>query len=260
VKKFAFFLILFLLLAGLASARELSPKEKAGIKTKIVRLNHEITRLRLKLARTKGKNRAPLLDKIDWLQVQAQKLKKKLPPKPAAPSAGRRVRQTPLEAISTHESEEQLISPEVSPLQKPKKIQYELGGVVGLFAGGNALLGETRIPLKFTLGPTTSLFRLSGGLVQSREQDQKYVPLNLDLVLVFPPGWFSGVENYLGAGLNYIVTMSGRKSGTLGGELFYGVQSEGFGGVVFGELGYAMLRTGFSLSQKGMTVLVGYRR
>jgi len=53
--------------------------------------------------------------------------------------------------------------------------------------------------------------------------------------------------------------MSGRKQGTIGGEIFYGVESTGFGGIVFGELGYGLLRTGFSPSNRGVTVLVGYR-
>jgi hypothetical protein len=68
------------------------------------------------------------------------------------------------------------------------------------------------------------------------------------------------VENYLGVGLNYLVLTTGRRSGTVGGEAFYGIQSEGFGGMVFGEIGYAIMRTGFSASYKGASVLAGYRK
>jgi hypothetical protein len=69
----------------------------------------------------------------------------------------------------------------------------------------------------------------------------------------------TGVENYLGAGLNYTVLTTGRVMGDLGGQVFYGVDSNGFGGTLFCEVGLAMLRTGFSPSQRGVTLLFGYR-
>jgi hypothetical protein len=76
----------------------------------------------------------------------------------------------------------------------------------------------------------------------------------------FPPDWFSGVENYLGFGLNYVVLTTGRVSGSAGGQVLYGVESEGFDGRLFGEIGYGIVRTGFSASQRGLTVMAGYRR
>ena len=88
---------------------------------------------------------------------------------------------------------------------------------------------------------------------------RRFAPVMFDIVLNFPAGWFTGVENYLGGGLNYVVKMTGQTAGTVGGQIFYGIESEGFGGKLFGEIGWAALRTGFSPSQKGTTILFGYR-
>jgi len=45
-----------------------------------------------------------------------------------------------------------------------------------------------------------------------------------------------------------------------GGQIFYGVEGAGFNGILFGEVGYAILRTGFSDARKGTIVQVGFRR
>src|SRR3989344_5515046 len=142
-----------------------------------------------------------------------------------------------------------------------KKITYNLavGVSTGLFAGATGVLGEVRLPLRIVFGPASLGLRAAGGYLQSASADLRYIPVCADAIFNFPPGWFSGVDNYVGAGLNYIALMSGRKQGTIGGEIFYGVESTGFGGIVFGELGYGLLRTGFSPSNRGVTVLVGYR-
>ena len=71
--------------------------------------------------------------------------------------------------------------------------------------------------------------------------------------------WCVSVENYVGGGLNYVVLTSGRVSGSLGGQLFYGIESKGFNGILFGELGIGILRTGFSPDHQGLTLLLGYR-
>jgi hypothetical protein len=144
--------------------------------------------------------------------------------------------------------------------QKGKRLEFEIGGSVGLFAGTTALLGELRFALPHIIGPATTSFRVAGAYAQSEDSSRRYAPLCVDGILNFPAGWFTGVDNYLGAGVNYVVQTSGRKSGSFGTEVFYGVDGEGFGGRLFGELGYGYLNTGFGPSHQGMTVLVGYRR
>jgi hypothetical protein len=225
-------------------------------------LQKDNERLKKKLPTAKAQQlRTDILDKIDANTGKINKLKKKLPPAPAAkpkalPSQGAVPLVTPEAGL-----EEGPASAEAESGAKVRigGIKYEVGAVYGFFAGATTFLGEVRVPLRFVFGPATTALRLATGLAQSRDADKRYVPVNLDLVFNFPPGWFTGVENYIGCGLNYVALMSGRQPGTIGGELFYGVVSDGFGGVVFGELGYAMLRSENNPSHKGVTALVGYR-
>ena len=141
-----------------------------------------------------------------------------------------------------------------------KRFRFEVGMVGGLLSSATGLGGEFRFPLPYIIGPTTTALRTSLGYYQSEDSSRRYVPLQVDAVFYFPPGWFTGVHNYLGVGLNYIVLTTGRTSGTIGGQVFYGVESPGFGGKLFAEMGYGYLRTGFSAAQKGTTLLIGFRK
>lgn len=252
MSKFLVPLIAVSLLVGTGFAQELDQKE---VKARIVKLQREITRLKKKANQQKDKKkRIEVYKIIGGYEAEVGKLERRLKPKVPQPVQVEAPPAIP-EAIE--------IIPEVEEkkvVEIPRRLGFEVGGVAGLFSGASALMGEARFPLHFIFGPATTLFRVSTGLAQSRDADRRYVPVNIDLVFNFPPGWFTGVENYLGAGLNYVVLTSGRVSGTIGGQLFYGVQSEGFGGVVFGEMGYGMLCTGFAASHKGTTIMVGYRK
>ena len=260
-KKIFLWLSILALLAGVVFAQALSPKEIAGHKAQIAKNQKEIARLKKKLAVTKDKKlKIVIMDKIDLFQGQINKINNKLYPK----KAGKKAPVAPVEPFPTIEAmpEEMGVSPEAEAELKParRSFKHEVGGAFGFFAGATTLMGEVRFPLSYVIGPATTSLRLATGLAQSRETDRRFVPLNFDVILDFPPGWLSGVENYLGAGLNYVALTTGGKAGTVGGEIFYGVQSEGFDGMVFGELGYGILRTGFSASHKGATALFGYRK
>ncbi|MBN3032648.1 MAG: hypothetical protein JW873_00955 [Candidatus Saganbacteria bacterium] len=233
-------------------------------KAEIVKLQKDVARLtkKLKFIRSK-KQKDEIQVRIKWEKAKIAQLKEILYPKaPPRPAPKRVFPPSTVEAIATVESfPEEMVSAEV---RKPERrrligIQPEVGCLGGVFAGAGGFFAEGRLPLKRSFGPATTALRLSAGYVQTNSADRRYVPVNLDLILNFPPGWFSGVENYLGGGLNYVALTSGRTQGTVGGELFYGIQSDGFGGIVFGEIGYALLRTGFSPSSKGLTVAVGFR-
>ncbi len=255
-KKLMLFLLMFLLLAGFSLAQALSPKEIANYKAQIAKNQKEIARLKKKLAATKDKEmRIIIMDKIDSFQGQINKMERQLSPKPAP---------QPKVFVPKVIPFTEAITEEVSVKEEEKKIKtvsrYEIGAVYGFFAGATAFLLEARFPVGLVLGPATTSFRISSGLAQSSDASRRYVPLNLDAVFNFPPGWFTGVDNYIGAGLNYVVLTSDQKSGTVGGEIFYGVASEGFDGIIFGEIGYAYLRTGFSPSHRGLSCLVGFRK
>ena len=254
------FLIGMVFLLNASFAQKLGEKETAQIKQQILKLQKEIGRLSDKLGKTKSKTeRDVITDKIDLFRGRIKNLNKKLEPKPILKPGMPAV--TPEAVIAVEGAEESALSAEAESKVKQiaKRFRYEAGGATGVFAGATTLTGEIRIPFGLILGPATTAFRISTGLAQSRDTSLRYVPLNLDFILNFPPGWFTGVENYIGAGANYVALMSGGKQGTVGGEIFYGIQSDGLGGIIFGELGWGILRTGFSPSHKGVTVLIGYR-
>jgi hypothetical protein len=127
-------------------------------------------------------------------------------------------------------------------------------GVMGVNAG---LIFPQRIP---KIGPSSSALRITCGLAQNLDGKRKYLPLAVDGILNFPAGWITGEDSYVGVGINYTLLTTGRKAGTFGGEIFYGVVSEGFGGNIFGELGYGALRSGISPQQDGVSLLVGYQK
>lgn len=162
------------------------------------------------------------------------------------------------EMLSTAEVEGSDFTGQKKFVARYKKVRFEIGASAGFFSGITALLVEARVPLKPVIGAATTSFRFSAGLGQNNDANMRFVPANFDLLLNFPPGWLTGVRNYLGFGVNYLVMVSG-KGGTFGGELIYGVESEGFEGVVFGEVGFASLQTTRPSTQRGLTVLAGYR-
>ncbi|MCU0641691.1 MAG: 5-bromo-4-chloroindolyl phosphate hydrolysis family protein [Candidatus Margulisbacteria bacterium] len=260
---------LLLTFGGLAAyaAPSLSRAEIVKYKAQLAKHEQEINRLQKKLKLTrKPELRGQIIDKIDLNRAQALKIKQRLYPRPAKPAApvSTRGRAISLEASVTLETGViENVSTAEGAARKEVRIsvaRHEIGVVGGLLAGTTAMLGEIRVPLRWVFGPATAVVRLSAGLAQGNNAAQRLVPINADLLLNFPPGWFTGVDNYLGGGLNFVAATSDGKPGTLGGQLCYGIVSDGFGGLIFGELGYGVLRTGFSPSYKGGTVMVGFRK
>ena len=140
------------------------------------------------------------------------------------------------------------------------RYKFEVGGAAGVFGAATALGAEVRFPLRYVFGPAATSLRFAVAYAQSKDTARRYLPIHIDAMLNYPPGVATGVENYFGAGLNYSLLTSGGSSGSFGGEIFYGVESAGFGGKLFAEMGYGILCAGLSSSHKGVTLLVGYRR
>lgn len=235
-------------------------------KQRLAALQTEIAKLNKRHSRAKSAaEKKKLADRILIYKSEVAAIKNRLYPKPkrkpalASPptfEAAAAKRST----LLTLEAEDFLYYPPETKELKPSAFKRSVGVNGGFFGGATAFLGEARVPLRMVFGPALTSLRISAGLAQSRDTGTRYYPANLDLLFNFPPGWFTGTDNYIGFGLNYVVSTTMGKPGTVGGELFYGVESEGFGGTVFGEVGYAILRTGFSPSHKGGTVLVGLRK
>ncbi|MFA5114316.1 MAG: hypothetical protein WC529_08505 [Candidatus Margulisiibacteriota bacterium] len=267
-RKIVVLLLICLLGGGAVLAQPLTKKEIVRQKKELAKLEKEVNRLQNKLKVAKNKRlRVDIQDKLDLDRQKIKQIKNKLYPKKAKPPVKAAVPPVAPGSLETFASLEAGLEESVSSLEagetgkiKIGGLRHEVGGYGGFFAGTTAFFGELRVPFRFIFGPATTSLRLSAGLAQSRETDRRFLPVNGDLMFNFPPGWFTGVENYLAVGLNYVAMTTGRKAGTVGGQVSYGIVSDGFGGIVFGELGYAILRTGFSPSHKGASVLVGYRK
>ncbi len=150
-------------------------------------------------------------------------------------------------------SQESTLAETGGQAKEEKPAICEMGVVGGIFSGAAALNAEIRFPLKQVFGPTTTSLRILFGMAQSNDQLTRYFPLQIDYIFNFVPGYLSAVENYVGMGLSY--------AGGVGGQAFYGVQSDGFTGKLFGEFGYGLLNSGLSsTSHNGVTVLLGYRK
>lgn len=267
MKKLIFLLLIVFSLQGLSFAQAQIGDETDMIKAKIPKIQAEIKRLEAKLKVTKSPAaKKKITETIKAQNARLDDLKKKLVEIERTKfRKGRRyaVGLLTQEAFGT---EEVIAQPEIlekTPDQgnkKEKRWVFEIGAVAGMFSGATAVFGELRFPQRYIFGPATTTLRLAGGLVQSEDMKRRYAPVQLDAVFNLPPGYLTGVDNYLGAGFNYVVLTTGRVPGTFGGQAFYGIEGEGFGGKLFGELGYGILRTGFSPSHSGVTAMVGFRK
>jgi hypothetical protein len=115
--------------------------------------------------------------------------------------------------------------------------------------------------LQRVFGPATTTIRYLFGLIQKSDSSVRYYPIQADYIFNFPAGYITGVENYIGIGINFTLYSTGAGIGRIGGQLCYGIQSDGFNGKLFGEMGYGLINSGsFDSSQKGISLLIGYRK
>lgn len=242
--------------AGKAAAP--TDQRSEQIKTKISKIRKEITRLKARMKKVPQAKRLTIQGMIDDHEANLKNLEKE----PAVEEEAVEAETLPAEEEVVPEElpEETEELPEETGIDDGKRFRFKIGGTAGLFSASTSAFGEIRFSLPFIFGPATTSLRLAGGLAQSDDTSRRYVPIMVDWIFNLPAGWFTGVENYVGLGLNYVVLTSGWVPGSVGGQVCYGVQSKGFGGQLFGEMGYGILRTGFTPAHKGATVLFGYRR
>lgn len=130
----------------------------------------------------------------------------------------------------------------------------ELGLAAGLFANLPSVAGEVRFHKFLGIDGTA----VKAGLRYAEGKDANQ--LNRKSALVFADGIVNlnsgtGAIFYLGGGLNYLAYTTGQVSGTVGGEVYLGIQE----GPFYGEAGYSAIRTGFSPSYKGLILNIGLK-
>lgn len=259
MRKFLALLLMVLFLCACLPVQAAIDAKKKSLPTKSTKKITTKQTPKKKAKAVKSKNKKSAKPK----KTAAKPLPKKTPPaaKQKKKSAPPRSSRSTEEAWSFEmTSEEAVASSEAMKKDGGKKLWFEMGGRVGLFAAANGIFGELRFPLSRVVGPATTSLRLSGGFAQDEETSRRYVPVGIDGILNFPAGYITGVDNYLGVGLNYLALTTGRVAGSFGGQAFYGVEGSGFGGKMFGELGYGFMRASSTSAQKGITLTVGYRK
>ncbi|NQU16422.1 MAG: hypothetical protein HQ564_00015 [Candidatus Saganbacteria bacterium] len=151
----------------------------------------------------------------------------------------------------------------------------DTAGSIGYVAGKSmlAVRGDVILPDPLGLGPIVGLpaesvvYKVGLGYATGKDgndADLKAIPLFVDGVILLPADLLGGIESYLGGGLNYLVYRSGQASGSLGGEIYYGIQGDlglGISGKSFAQVGYTILRTADTTtprSAKGVSIDVGH--
>ena len=146
------------------------------------------------------------------------------------------------------------------PMPKKELARTELEGSVGLVGGMTGVLGGIRFHNPFDLISTS--LRIAGIYAQGNDTagtTRKHAIIAIDAIYRLNPPRTRGFRSYIGLGANYDAYTSGRVSGTLGGQAFYGIEGDAGGGAMYLEVGYGMVRTGFSPNYTGVNALVGYR-
>lgn len=103
------------------------------------------------------------------------------------------------------------------------------------------------------------------GVIYAQGEDsnktlRKHALLFADAVYRLDSMAMEGAGTYVGAGLNYLVYTSGRVSGIWAGQVYLGLDSRiSKREVLYVELGYGYIRTGFSPTYRGLNATIGYR-
>lgn len=137
----------------------------------------------------------------------------------------------------------------------------EFGFSAGLLAGIPGAYAELRWNNPFTL----EFASIKTGVMYADGKDtsgteRKHFLIFTDGVYRFVAASADNIGTYIGGGINYLAMTSGRVSGTVGGEVYLGLESKmSKGEYLYVEMGYGAVRTGFSPTYKGLGATVGFR-
>ncbi|MDD4179646.1 MAG: hypothetical protein PHH14_06345 [Candidatus Margulisbacteria bacterium] len=136
----------------------------------------------------------------------------------------------------------------------------EFGLAFGSFGSARGTIVELRRNDPFNVAATT--VRFGAGYVLGEDTDhimRHHYLLVLDGIYRLQPPQRQGVRSYFGAGLNFDLLTSDNRSGSLGGQFYWGGEVTFARGTLFLEAGYGLIRTGYSAPTRGMNLLFGYR-
>ncbi|MDD4178970.1 MAG: hypothetical protein PHH14_02860 [Candidatus Margulisbacteria bacterium] len=129
-----------------------------------------------------------------------------------------------------------------------------IGFSAGLFGGIPSVAAEIWFPNILD----TAKLNLRSGVRYAQGEERKNALVFLDGIYFFYDR--TRVRAYLGGGLNCLAYTTGKTSGSVGGELYLGMEAGSWhSGSFYLEAGYAVIRTGFSPSIKGLNLNIGYK-
>lgn len=140
------------------------------------------------------------------------------------------------------------------------KLQFQLASRLGLWGG---ILGMGSELMAYRI-PRFPNFSWRGGFLSLSGKDSFQVQRNsfagtADL-LFYPQAPGKRPWNfYVGAGPSIILTTTGARTGTLGGQVMVGLEYQRRDLQLLLELGYGIYRTGFSPSFSGLNLITGVR-
>lgn len=211
---------------------------------------------------------APMADAATVKKTTTKKVVKKVPAKKVAPRAITPIAPPPVAVPPPPPPAK--VAPAASAglfgwgLKTDINVGYLMNKSI-LFGRGNIVLSD---PLG--LGPIVGLsadsvkYKLGLGVFSGNDTNDKSfkgIPIYLDGVIHFPADLLGGIKSYLSGGINYLVYRTGKTSGSIGGQIAFGIAGDiGLGSDTSLEIGYSILRTGdktVARSAKGLTVAVG---
>jgi len=151
-----------------------------------------------------------------------------------------------------------LLKPTPVAIKKPHE-GPEVGLSAGLFSQIPSLAGEIWFHKILGLEGTG----VKAGLRYAQGNDANSTPRKNALICV--DGTINlnegpGAIFYVAGGLNYLAYTTGQTSGTVGAEVYLGVQEGSLAyGSLYAEAGYSAIRTGFSPSYKGLDLNLGFK-
>ncbi|OGC05550.1 hypothetical protein A3H38_06185 [candidate division WOR-1 bacterium RIFCSPLOWO2_02_FULL_46_20] len=258
---------------SLAQPKELSPLEQR-IKERVSALSSEqksqaIKGLSDRLQRIKQKFlEAPAGEQKDILQDELDRIAKELEFLKLADKKPEIIESLKKPASLPPPLTKMVPSEEVDPIfgatlerMARKQNKHKIGFSVGFVAGIPAAMADLRFFEPFDILSTNA--RTGVAYAQGTDSagtGRTHLLLIVDGIYRLSTQPAPGLRAYTGLGFNYNAATSDRKTGAIGGQLFYGVEGgrPEKGQTIF-EIGYGAIRTGFSPDYVGITALFGYK-
>ncbi|MFA4906000.1 MAG: hypothetical protein WC645_05805 [Candidatus Margulisiibacteriota bacterium] len=213
------------------------------------------------LALTPAQKRAALQKKVKMQELKLKVLQEKDEGNPEPGGMPRMM--PPMMPMSPGKG--MMVPPAAAAKPKPEKLRTQPALEAGLSFGFLANIPAAVIDLRWHNIMEWERVSARTGVIYAQGEDtnrtlRKHALLFLDGIYRLDSMAMRGAGTYAGAGLNYLVYTSGRVSGTWAGQVYVGLDSRiSKREVLYVELGYGYIRTGFSPTYRGLNAAIGYR-